>query len=515
MKKPYKKILWWLLGLVLVFMIGLLTVDFIIKNKVEKFLQDGLPDHITATHKDIDVSSLGGSLAIADAALQIKNKLNGQEHTVIKTDLIELAGLRYWNYLFGGEIHLDALHIKDAEITYYPERAKTPQDSTQNSTGPMDYPILIDRTQIENVNLAIYENEKDSTRLYISGLSVEVEDLLINSETLRQKIPFQYKDYSAQSDTIFVKVNPFDNFTAGQATIKKGKAVFHDLSLKTKYSKKALSKIIKTERDHYDLEISTLSIADMDFGFKADSFYAQSAMVRLEKPQFVIYRDKLVADDQTIKPLYSKMLRDLPFQLTVDSLKIAQANITYEERTQEENMGGTIKFKDLNAAIARVGNTYEAPEKTELKINAEFMGSTPFEVHWSFDVNDRSDHFLFKADVGHLEARRMNQFTEPNLKVRLEGHTDRAYFTIDGNNETSTTDLKIKYSDFKVTILQKDGKEKNSFLSSIANIFIAKNSEKKSSEFKEGTGHATRNKTKSIFNFLWISLEKALENVML
>ena len=142
------------------------------------------------------------------------------------------------------------------------------------------------------------------------------------------------------------------------------------------------------------------------------------------------------------------------------------------------------------------------------------MEKTPFTANWSFDVQNKNDHFTFKAEVGPMVADRMNSFTEPNLKVRLEGKTNKTYFTIDGNNETSTTNMKINYSNFKVSVLQKDGERKNKLLSAVANIFISKDSEKKNDYYREGTAEATRNKTQSVFNFLWISVKNALTKCM-
>ena len=98
--------------------------------------------------------------------------------------------------------------------------------------------------------------------------------------------------------------------------------------------------------------------------------------------------------------------------------------------------------------------------------------------------------------------------------MRLEGQTNKTYFTIDGNNATSTTNMKVSYTDFKVSVLQKDGERKNKFLSAVANIFISKDSEKKNEYYREGSADAERNKTQSVFNFLWISVKNSLLKTM-
>src|SRR5690606_10128894 len=187
----------------------------------------------------------------------------------------------------------------------------------------------------------------------------------------------------------------------------------------------------------------------------------------------------------------------------------------YEERVKAENMGGLINFEKLDIDIANLSNTYKNPIKTELNIKGLFMDKTPLTAYWAFDVNNPNDHFEFKAEVGKMLADKMNDFTEPNLNVMLHGEVVKTFFTIDANNTTSTTNLKIDYTDFKVEILRKNSDQKNKLLSAVVNIFVSKDSEKKDSYYRESTAEATRDKTKSVFNFLWISLESALKKAMI
>src|SRR5690606_13990523 len=154
---------------------------------------------------------------------------------------------------------------------------------------------------------------------------IEVNNIKVNNKTAMRKIPFEYESFQAKGDTVFVKVSPYENMTATDFSVQNRKAIFKKLHLKTKYSKRELSKIIATERDHYNLSLESLFIDEIDFGFRRGIFFAKSKLVSLRNPSLEIYRDKLVADDPKIKPLYSKMLRDLPIHLAVDSLKISDA----------------------------------------------------------------------------------------------------------------------------------------------------------------------------------------------
>lgn len=515
MNKKFKILIYSLLAIGVVLIVATISVNILLKNKLETFIQQRLPENMIRSYDDITVESFGGSLSIINASLIIKNKQDSIEHTFINVEKLSISDISYWRYLFKDEIYIETLTLENPIMAYYKDKVIPNTDTVQKGLFKIYKPILVEKLKINNTKFAIYEKDKDSTKLYTKGLSVEINGIKVDDKTISRKIPLDYKTYAAKSDTVFIKVGAYENLTVDNFSIKDHQAIFKDIRLKTKYSKRELSKIISKERDHYDLTVKSLSLHDIDFGFKNREFFAKSKEVALDSPSLEIYRDKLVADDFKIKPLYSKMLRELPFELTVDSLKINDGKIKYEERVKAENMGGFIDFKNLDATIANVSNTYKSPDKTTLNITANFMDKTPISVDWSFDVQNTNDQFLFKAQVGALDASKLNKLTEPNSRIKLEGNTKKTFFTIDGNNETSKSALKISYSDFKVTVLRKDGEKKNKFLSAVANIFISKDSEEDLENYKEGTGEATRDKTKSIFNFLWISIKTALTNAML
>src|SRR5690606_19665733 len=188
--------------------------------------------------------------------------------------------------------------------------------------------------------------------------------------------------------------------------------------------------------------------------------------------------------------------------------------IIYSEKVNADQPAGEIIFTQLNANLKNVSNTYASADKTQIRIQSNFMETTPLKVEWDFDVNDSSDTFTFKADLGKMSAERMNMFTKPNLKVQLEGEVLQTYFTMQGNPNQSRIDLKLKYDNFEVLVLDKKGQKINKFLSSVANLFIKKNSETTSDDFRESFSEVERDKTKSVFNFLWLNVKAGLLEAM-
>jgi hypothetical protein len=174
-------------------------------------------------------------------------------------------------------------------------------------------------------------------------------------------------------------------------------------------------------------------------------------------------------------------------------------------------MAGIITFSDFNATVQNFSNTYQSPEQTIIKIDANFMYHAALQATWQFDVNDESDIFLFQAEASKLQAKNLNDFTVPNFNKRVEGELDKTFLTISGNSHESKIDFKVKYNHFDVVALKKNGKDKNKILSKLFNLFVSKSSMNGNNSFKEVTKtNIERNKTKSVFNYIWISTRAGL-----
>ena len=69
-----------------------------------------------------------------------------------------------------------------------------------------------------------------------------------------------------------------------------------------------------------------------------------------------------------------------------------------------------------------------------------------------------------------------------------------------------------KHEDLKVSILDKETKQKKKFLSALVNLFVKSNSKK----FPESVEvDAERDKTKSFFNLFWRGIEEGLKKTLI
>ncbi|WP_044403217.1 hypothetical protein [Lacinutrix sp. Hel_I_90] len=508
---------WIKYGVFIISSIALIVVGLIlyanktIEDKIENFLANRLPEIVFQKNEGIALNIFEGTITIKKLVVEIKNKNNENNHAFVDLEALIIEDISYWDYLFKSEIRIEDIKLKSPNIVYYKDRYEKNEKSDSTSGFIKIYkPILIDELSIDNATFHIYDSKKDSVLLYVENATIEIDAIEINNKTIRQRLPVSFKAYEVDADSIFVKASDFENLSTSNFKLKNNKAVINTIQLKTKFSRKALSGIISKERDHFNLKIESLKCEGIGFGFKNRNLYISSKQININNADFEIFRDKLVNDDESIKKMYSESIRSIPFDLTVDSVFVNEAHIKYTEKVNADNSGGAIDFSKLYAKISNVSNTYKSPEMTNLNIQGVFMEATPFTVDWSFDVNSKTDSFVFATAMDKLELSKINTFTEPNLNVRLEGVTNQTYFTIDGNNTKSKVDLKVNYEDLNISVLSKNGKTENWFLSTVANLFVSNTSKDQSDYFRASQAEVDRDKTKSIFNFIWLNIKQGL-----
>ncbi|MCF6346690.1 MAG: hypothetical protein L3J20_00115 [Flavobacteriaceae bacterium] len=487
--------------------------NMIIENKIKTILNSQVFSGFKQSFESVKVSSLKGSVSIIKPTIIFYYPDSKVINMSVQLEDFKIDNLSYWNYFIKNTIKLDAINLDKVQLNYFvrPKIVKTNSDTLQPGSKQQTFSkkIFIGAINLKNTDVRFYDTTRDSLLFSVTNMDFSLSDILIDNETVKNIIPANFSSFSIEADSLYSKLGSYETLRINKVKSHNKNLIFSRLNIDTKYSKKGLSKIISAERDHYNISMSELKIMEFDVRFINERFYAKTPKVMSDNLKLIIYRDKLVSDDQSIKPLYSKILRDLSFDLSIDSLHITNAAIVYEEKVKSNGKAGEILFSNLDAKIKNLGNTYAKSLPAKIDINATFMKNTPFKASWSFDVHNINDQFNFSADIGMLHANDLNLFTEPNLNMQSKGQLDKIYFTIDGNKYRSTINMRAKYEHFKIVLLNKKHK-KRKLISGILNTLISSNSKKKNKEFKEVIATVKPDKTKSFFNYIWINVKAGL-----
>lgn len=506
------------IGIIIAIIITLIVLSVVIANSLIKRkivnLIDTLPKHISVNYEDIDVNIATGFVMLESPTLAIKGQTT--DVTILETKLnsLRLEGLSVLKLVFDDTISLERLCFEKPQVIYHHNSLIKDQEYQDRNSNTFKMPFNIDYVKVSDASIDIRDMEDDSSML--RAVDINLDLMTVISETKTSKLPFSFETISIDAKDITYQLGNFELLSASRLTANNEESILTKVKLLTTYSKQELSKHINVERDHFNLSIRSILFKRPKFIIEQDERLGfVSENLTIKTPHFVIYRDKLVNDDLVEKKLYSELLNSLNFDLSIDHTSITEGTIVYQEKTKVNRAPGELEFSNVMADIKNLGNMYASTNPTDISINALFMEDTPLSTNWSFDANNSDGNFMYKTEIGQLKAAQLNQFMKPNLNIKLEGELLKTYFTIDGNSNTSRVDLKTNYDNFDIVILKDNGEEKNKFLSGLVNFFIAQNSDGEADGYRySDTKTVERDKTKSVFNFIWKNVQSGLMSAM-
>lgn len=495
--------------LLLIIVVSFFFLQNKFKSEVINAIDTKLPSNIKLEYSQVNTSILTGSIELDSLSAQLFSSERDLIST-FNTNKFKISGFSLWQFLLNKNIAIEAIIFENPNLQYYQKQYKKQQskDTTINN-NQFDKNITIDEISLINGSLKVYENNDTILLTSIDSVNFTLNKLNTNTNKLKEKIPFNYKSFQLNAKHFFTNLSSYETLEIETLTIEDDKLNLKKSDINPKYTKEELSSKITVERDYFDLHIPEITINKLDFGFKNNTFFVTADSSKITKPNLVVYRDKRVTDDLSIKKMYSKMLRDLDFNLTFSEIKVNNGYVSYAERVEDTNKAGKIFFNAIDANLSNLSNRYAEGNKTVIAVASKFMGKSPMRLDISFDVNNTQDHFLVSGQFKNFDTKIANTFFKSNLNAKAEGQIEQIYFTLNGNNFDSEGDLKMKYEDFKFEILNKKNNV-NKLLTAIGNIFVNDGSKTDKDGYRHGEIKVERNNTKSFFNYLWINVQDGL-----
>ncbi|KAF2508244.1 hypothetical protein E0W72_11390 [Flavobacterium arcticum] len=487
-------------------------ISYWVTQKLPKILQSEKDFPYNINYDDIDVRLISGSFTIHNAYLAPKDSLSTKNKgTFGKIKQIEVEQFNLWALLWQNHIKVKSITIDSPEVILYHKQKK---HATQDSfIKPLKNTITTQRITIKKGKLRILDSLQNVT-VTASNINFKITNTTIDSASVTKEIPVRYKNYSFSCDSLLYKVNKF--YTITLAHIENNEGVFSasDFKLIPQQNRTQFNNSIPVERDQFTITAAKIDIPENDWGYNSDTLFVHIPRLNIEEVDANIYRGKMVKDDLKTKKLYSQMLRELDFDLKVDTLTLKKSTIVYEEQLSYDKPSGKVSFSNFDASIynlySPVGKK-EIPDTT-IDVQALFMKQAPLQVHWFFNITDASDAFTIQGKLQKLDATKLNAVTKGLMNAKTSGNINKVDFTFNGNREKSTGTFAIHYDNLKVEILKKDSNDKNELLSIFGNLIIKNNS---NNTMKNTDVAVERVKNKSVFNFLWLFIQQGLKNTAL
>ena len=506
------KIIKLLIGIGIVFF----ALNLTLKYQLSVWLKSHQVKGVFYTYKALDINFIDGSISMKEPSVTLLDNLGANFDGKVDFKSISIYNVSYLDLLFAGHIDVQEIDLNAPNGYLHKKKALRKietKDTIESHT--MNIQLQLQHLKINNASIKVYDTHRsDSLWASVDNFSLDVSGIKVNNQTLLHSIPFTCKDYAIQSDSIFFKVGQFEHLKISKMEGNHKKTVVKKIQFKNKYSRNSFSKILKKERDHYTIWIDSLLMIETSLqNLEDDNIQFGAQRFGFYQPKIEIFRDKLIEDELSIKPMYSQLLRKSTLQISIDTAEVNHATLIYTEKTKPENNGGSIVFKDMDITINRLGNVYT--KNTTLIAEALFMKTSPVLFRWNFNPHHTKDKFEFYGELGLMPMRDLNAFTEPTMNTDLSGTINAFNFEVKGNRIRSNTLLNVNYNNLQVQLIDQKTKKKRKLLSSIINLFVSKKSKNKELPYKQIEVEVEREQTKSFFNYMVVNIKAGMKKAML
>ena len=502
-----------LIALVVVLNIGL---NVWIDSKLPKIINRENDSEYFITYKNLNVSLLSSNISADEIVIVPKAALKDSINKVgiyAKVKGVKVDNFKIWDLFISDRIKAKSITIEQPKVILYKGKK---EESIRNSVvKPFEKIVTVSDIYLNRGDVKIIDFKSDRAVLSVSNINVNLDGILVSEKILDSKIPFQFSNYKFNCDSLYYHPNEFYHIKTKRISSTKSDLKIDKFEMLPTYSRKEFVAKMETEKDIYTLLCDTINLDKIDWGFdRSDDFFFHCNTVSLDQASANIYRSKEPPDNLEKKLLYNKMLRDLKFDLKVDTLKIRNSRLEYEEEKSFEFGAGKLAFSSFNLTATSVCSGFKKTKLPDLKIKIDcrFMEDSPFHVNWKLNVMDKNDGFNINGRLVNFEAERIIPFSKPYINVTTKGILDEVRFNFTGNDKMSAGEFKVKYDDLKFTIYKKDDrKKKNKLLTFVAKIFVKKDTKDK---LKETDIKVERIPEKSFYNLFWRSIQEGLKKIL-
>jgi hypothetical protein len=205
-----------------------------------------------------------------------------------------------------------------------------------------------------------------------------------------------------------------------------------------------------------------------------------------------------------IKPLPARLIKKIPFKLSIDTILLNNANIVYSELNEKTQGTATIPVTKMTIRIFPIEN-YDLKNSDSIRIQANgyLMDSIWIRLRIRESYTDSLSGFLMTVRMKPHDLQVLNAVFMPLSSVKLQsGYLDTITMRAIAKDNFAYGEMKMYYHDLKIKFLNKGSEIKKGFLSGlktfVANSFIIKNKNSR----RTGRVFFLRNRERSVLNYI-------------
>ncbi len=431
-----------------------------------------------------------------------------------------------------GIFNLDKIILTNPLIDLYldsTEKEKTVKKVDSRNKDGLIQSILLQDILIQNGKFALHDKETGPIdRIAFEGVNFELQDLNLDLFSKDQKLSPQLlleKELSfSLSNYHFLTDDSLNKIDVGKISFLENDLIVEDISFGPAVGRYNYLAKQGFQSDAIDGKVKKVTLQKIDLNqyFLDKKIIAQGLI--FDSPELEVFRDKrLPVKEGVNKPMPQDLLKNAPIALEIDSVKITNGIIFYEEFSPKAMLPGSIFFSDVQMLMSPFIMTKSGKmfpyDSTSLIASSKLMGEGEVNLKAKLFYEDPYPMDV-QIEMGEFDLTTMNDMLSRGVFVRiLEGKVTDGKWDFVVNDDFASGTMNFNYEDLKIEFLDsltlERGRGKLNLLTFLANTFVKNDNPRKFLNNRVTSRiYHERDKSKFIFGGWWRATFSGLKGAL-
>jgi len=400
-------------------------------------------------------------------------------------------------------------------IPAHSRKKKTTGKNVQSLFGDILSRGEINKFRIEGGEMRARGAGPDSLEIgFVSNMTLEANNIETDVVQWKYPIPFKLGSFYTSVDSFRILLD--DNTMAKGGLIvydsPKSRFLMNDISLSYGKSWIQVGRELGKQVDLIELDLKKLEIREIG---AVSSLYGdievQAGIIEIDGLNMRDHRDKnMPRPPDSEKPMFSGMVKSIPFPLKVDSIIIRNSNISYTELPEGKTVPGTVQFNAINGSVVNV-TTLDTLQKEfgefRAVLSARLNGQAEMNIKLNIPYDQES--FDITADINLMPLTSLNSTLVPMVGVEARtGLVQRLRINMLANRTSAQSQLILDYTDLDMTVISEKSHKSKPMLSLLAGSAVRRENIPGGKHYTQAEYTSTRNIYRGPFNFMWQTVKE-------
>lgn len=438
------------------------------------------------------------------------------------------------SYLFKKELIVNRIELLNPSVTHF-KNLEGFKYRTKDSTAHFSPYILISKSinsltikkiEITGSNISVYDymtdtipsmssksNEFSITNLQINKTAEENGRLFIADEFV---FTLNKINYTTTNNLYTILINKISSSYSDSTLTLDSLAVIPNFS-KHDFARKAGKQI-----DRINLSVGKATFGKMNIKLLLERNNLIAGSLLIDTVNLAVYRDKNPKSIKVKPKSIQQLVQNIPIYTLIDTIKITNTLIVYEELGIGSIEPGKIIFNHVNAVATGLTNDstlYTNKPDLEIKAISRFMNKANLSVHYRFPLKTQQMRFSCEGKLKEMPIQAINSMLEHNAGISIKnGIIDSMLFAFHADETSSNGKMELVYHQLKIEFKNKNLEKTNALddvLSFLAHrLIIKEDNPVKNESIRKAEIYYPRNDYRFIFNYSWKSLLSGIKQTI-